>query len=201
MNKINLKGVIEDINYSHTINGVEYNKAKFVVNSEPGKEDVISLCFKKFSNPYSEGTHIEISGNVRSFSQPTGNGKNKVSIYVFTYFDSPEISEIPEFLNELEIDGRICKIDELRSTPSGKQNVHFILANNILSSDGKQKLNNYLPCVAWGKLAQEMSELKVSDKIVIKGQLHSRTYKKTMENGEVEFKVAHEILISEFAKE
>lgn len=200
MNKINLKGTIENITYSHTINGVEYNKANLLVSSEPGREDVLSLCFKKFSCPYKEGQEVLISGNVRSFSQAMENGKNKVSIYVFTYFDFPEITEVSEYLNALEIDGRVCKVEGLRTTEGGKQNLHFILANNILSGDGKQKLNNYLPCVVWGKLAQEWAGLRVSDKIVIKGQLRSREYKKLLENGEIEFRVAHEILVSEISE-
>lgn len=200
MNKINLKGTIENITYSHTINGVEYNKANLLVSSEPGREDVLSLCFKKFSCPYKEGQEVLISGNVRSFSQAMENGKNKVSIYVFTYFDFPEITEVSEYLNALEIDGRVCKVEGLRTTGGGKQNLHFILANNILSGDGKQKLNNYLPCVVWGKLAQEWAGLQVSDKIVIKGQLRSREYKKLLENGEIEFRVAHEILVSEISE-
>ena len=62
------------------------------------------------------------------------------------------------------------------------------------------KLNNYIPSVVWGKLALSLVDLKVSDKVRVKGELHSRTYKKVMPNGEIEFKTAHELIVTELEK-
>ena len=150
MNKIILKGVIRNLSYSHTINEVEYDKADLITSLKDGKEDIISLRFKKFSNPgYKDGDEVYLVGNIRSYSEKISGDKNKVSLYVFTYFDIPEVDEAgEEIINKFELDGRICKIDELRVTDSGKHNLHFILANNIISKNQNQKLNNYLPsCV------------------------------------------------------
>ena len=36
------------------------------------------------------------------------------------------------------------------------------------------------------------------DKIKVKGQLHSRTYKKILPDGELEFRTAHEGVVTEF---
>ena len=55
MNNIILKGLLRNIEYSHTIEGVEYNKAQLVSKRDGGREDVINLRFKKFSNPYEDG--------------------------------------------------------------------------------------------------------------------------------------------------
>ena len=202
MNNIILKGLLRNIEYSHTIDGVEYNKAQLLCSRDKGREDVINLRFKKFSNPYEDGKEISLIGNVRSFSEQLENGKNKVNVYVFTYMDMPPTKEYTddsqeEITNALEIDGRICKIGNLEKTPKGKTNLHFILANNIIVND-KQKLNSYLPCVAWGRLATEMANLKVSDKIEIFGELHSREYKKQLDNGEMEIRVAHEIVVLDY---
>ena len=41
--------------------------------------------------------------------------------------------------------------------------------------------------------------LKVSDKILISGQLHSRTYTKTNKDGSVEIRTAHEIVVQNYA--
>lgn len=193
MNNIILKGVIRNIEYSHTINETEYDKADLIVKRDDGSEDVISLRFKKFSNPYQEDQEIELVGNIRSYSRKLENGKNKVDIYVFTYFDVPTADDdgnIP--VNQFEIQGRICKIDPLHTTKNGKHNIHFILANNIHSGDGKQKINNYIPIVCWGNLAKEVQNYNVSDVVTVRGQLHSRTYKKVHEDGEVEILMAHE---------
>ena len=200
MNTIKLKGLLRNIQFSHQIKDVEYNKADLVVTRKDGHEDVLSLRFKKFSNPYREGQEINISGNIRSYSKHLGDGKNKVELYIFTYFDTPELDKDDhEIINEFQVDGRICKIDGLRTTKEGKQNIHFILANNLIIEESNHKLNSYLPCIAWGKLARQIAQLKVNDKIIVKGELHSREYKKVIDQdtGEFEFRVAHECVISE----
>lgn len=200
MNNIILRGTIRDIEYSHTIGNVEYNKANLVVNRHNGDEDIINLKFKKFSNPYKDGDSIELTGNVRSYSRKVSEDKNKVDLYVFTYFDRPEGEVLEEIeSNSFEIDGRVCKVNELRHGNSGKQNLHFIIANNMIVDNSTRKLNSYLPCITWGKVAAKASNLKTSDFIKCKGQLHSRTYKKYYkDSSEFELKVAHELLVTDF---
>lgn len=197
MNYVKLKGIIRNICFSHKVKDTEYDKADIIVKRFDGEDDILSLRFKKFSNPYKDDQEVELCGHIRSYSQKLDNGKNKVEIYVFTYFDLPS-KEDSEEDNIVELDGRICKLDELRVTKNGKHNIHFVLANNIISADGSQKINNYISCVAWGNLAKQMSKLKISDKIDVKGQLHSRTYKKHLDNGEVEIRTAHEVVILDF---
>lgn len=204
MNKINVKGLIRNIQPSHVIKDIEYNKADLVVTRKDGKEDVLNLRFKKFSNPYKDNQEISILGNVRSYSKQLENGKNKVELYIFTYFDNGELDENDqEIVNEFIIDGRICKIDELRNTKDSKSNIHFVIANNLIIEDSNQKLNSYLPCIAWGKLAKQISQMHVNDKIIISGELHSREYKKIIdpETGEFEFRVAHELVVNKCEQE
>ena len=130
MNKIILKGFIRNISYSHTIQDIEFCKAELVTKQENGKENLINLKFKRFSNPYKENDEIELIGNVRTYSQKFEN-KNKVDVYVFTYFDKPD--EDVESTNYVELDGRICKKGELRKTQTGKDVLDFIVANNLKS--------------------------------------------------------------------
>ena len=195
MNKIILSGQLRNIEYSHQIEDIVFNKALLIVPKENGQEDVINLKFKAFSNPYKENDRINIEGNIRSYSYKVDENKNKVIIYVFTYFDRPENEEI---INHVELDGRICKINDLRVTQSGKHNVHFILANNLISSDNSKRLNSYIPCIAWGNLAKELSKLTVNTKLKVIGTLHSREHKKILDNGEIELRVAHELVIDHF---
>lgn len=199
MNKINLKGILTTIEPSHVIQGIEFNKAHLIVSRTDGKEDVLNIRFKKFSNPYEENQEVTLTGNIRSYSSKQPDGRNKVELYVFTYFDMPELNEDDqEDVNSLELDGRICKIEPLRITKGGKHNLHLILANNLIVSDGKKKLNSYIPCIAWGQEAVELSKLPVNSKLKIKGELHSREYKKILEDGSFEFRVAHECVIKSF---
>lgn len=141
MNTITLKGIIKDIKYSHNINDIEYYKANLLVPRDNGKEDVINIKFKRFSNPYKDGDEIRLKGNIRTFSQQKNN-KNYVEVYVFTYMDTPDKEEN----NLVELDGRICKKESIRKTKDGKDVLDFILANNI--SNDKSSLNAYIPIVA-----------------------------------------------------
>ena len=199
MNEIILKGKLKGIEYSHTLNDIEYDKAYVSVRKDNlPDDDVIPIRFKKFSNYYKDGDEVELQGNIRSYSTIDDTGKHKVEVYVFTYFEIP--SEELNKNNYFEIDGNICKIDSIHKTQSGKDNIHFIIANNIFSSDGKRKVNSYIPMVAWGKVARELAKLKVGDRIKTSGQFHSRTYKKKLNDDEIEFRTAYEGLVLHFEK-
>ena len=56
------------------------------------------------------------------------------------------------------------------------------------------KLNNYIPIQCWNEVATCNSDLKVNDKILITGELHSREYKKQIDEDNYEIRVAHEIV-------
>lgn len=193
MNKIQLNGVIKNIEYSHHIQGIEFYKANLITRRENGKEDIVNLKFKKFSNPYKENQEISLIGNIRTFNRQEED-RNKVELFVFTYFDEAE--EGPN--NLAYIDGRICKKNNLRKTTSGKDVLDFILANNI--ENNGQILNVYLPCVAWGKCAKALNKLNIGDKILIQGQLQSREYKKKIAEDDYEIRVCHELSVNTFEK-
>jgi len=194
MNQIKLKGKISGIEFSHTINDIEYQKANLYVPKENAEEDIIPLKFRSNSNPgYKDGDIVVLDGNVRSYSQKTSDGKSKVNIYVFSYLDPTEDLDI---YNYFQIDGRVCKVDRLRGTNSVPR-FQFILANNIISNLNKQKINNYLPVVLYNELSNWGTKLKVSDQVLIKGQLHSRFYKKIDNQGNVSSKMALELVATD----
>ncbi len=192
MNEIVLKGVIQNIQHSHTISNIDYDRAEITV---PGiKPCTLQLRFKHYSNKYEDGQEISLIGNIRSYSEKINENKNKVHLYVFTYFDQPE----EDVDNNFIVDGRICKIDSLRKSMSGNYNIHFILANNIISKASHQKLNTYIPMVAFGKVAEEIAKLQVSDQIQVTGRLNSREYTKRLESGKEETRIAYEGIVNEF---
>lgn len=190
MNKIILKGLIRNIQFSHFIQDIEFYKAELLVTDDNGKENVINIKFKRFSNPYQEGDEVLLIGNIRTYSQKLDT-KNKVEVYVFTYFDEPEELEI----NKVELDGHICKRGDLRKTKDGKDVIDFIVANNLKLDN--QSLNCYIPCVAWGKLAKQINKMNIGDYINIIGKLQSREYKKKLSNDDFDIRIAHEVNIKE----
>ena len=205
MNKITLKNaIIKNIQPSHTVNNIEYEKADLIVKRDDGKEDLIDIRFKKFSNKYQENDKIDLVGNIRSYSKKVSENKNSVDLYVFTYFDSPEnkVEEEGKGNNIVEVDGRICKISPLKITSEDKAYIHFILANNIIAPKSAKRINSYIPTIAWGDTAKFISTLAVSDKVSIIGELQSREYKKRIGEGEDDFeiRVAKELVVKEIKK-
>jgi hypothetical protein len=197
MNLIYLKGIIKNIRYSHTIGDTTFNKADLIVRRPDGREDLIILKFKEFTLLTKEDREIELLGNIRSFSQQI-EGKNKVEIYVFSYFD--EVETQYDTSNVVKIEGKICKKDTLRKTSSRKHYIHYIMVNNIITEDG-MRLNSYIPCVAWGSLAKLIeSDYTVGDSVHIEGQLQSREYKKKISEKELELRMAHELATTTIKK-
>ena len=191
MNVINLTGIIRNIRPSHSVGNTQYNRAEIITKRQNGIEDVVDIKFKHLTNPFKDGDNISILGNIRSFSTKIDENKNKVDIYVSTYFDSG----ITDYSNTASIDGRICKIDGLYITKTHKHVLHFVIANNI-EVNGK-KLNSYIPCVAWGLLGKSMSTLKVNQKIALTGELHSREFKKKTDDN-VTINIAHEFFVTNY---
>ena len=72
------------------------------------------------------------------------------------------------------------------------------IIENIITKNNPQKLNSSIPCIAWGNTAKELSKAAVNDVISIKGEIHSREYKKYISDTDVEIRVAHEVVAIDF---
>jgi hypothetical protein len=155
--------------------------------------DIITLCFRHYSNKHQEGELVDVVGNIRSYSKKVSENKNKVNIYVFTYFDVPKYEDGIETNNSVLIDGRICKMGEPIYHKNGSVSRSFILANNIFISNNKGKINNYIPVVCWDNNVELLNNFSVNSKLKVQGKIHSRTYKK-YSNDNLEIKTAHELV-------
>ena len=178
MNNINLKGIIKDIQPSHTIDNISFDKAKLICKRTNGREDIINLRFKSFTNNYEENSEIELKGNIRSYSYKVTEDKNKVTIYVFTYFDESE--DVFESNNIVHLTGRICKMNELRNTyakklsnsinaileelemKNAKINIHVDYNEEQFYENGKDEVEFYIR-TNLGEDEKELSKLFKSD--------------------------------------
>lgn len=192
MNRITLHGTIRNIRPSHEVHGVAYSKAEFVVQRADSKADVLDLRFSNKCKVPAEGEQIDIVGNIRSHSAEQPDGHKRSEIYVYTRFELPSGEATGN--NQFDVTGKICKKDDERTTVSGKKNTRFVIASNIPIGDNK-RISAYLPCVAWGSVSKKMKDFSVTDSIHITGELHSREYKKTLENGDVEIRLARELVV------
>ena len=91
--------------------------------------------------------------------------------------------------NCIQLSGVICKQPILRRTPLGREICDIILAVNR-----RYGRADYLPCIAWGAVAQQTADMTVGQRLTIEGRVQSRVYTKVIPGG-AEERVAYEVSI------
>lgn len=129
------------------------------------------------------GCCIQVCGQIRSFNRRTEQGR-KLLISVFAELITPCGAEAA---NDVHLLGVICKPPVFRRTPLGREICDIMLAVNRAYSR-----TDYLPCIVWGRTAQEVARLPVGTPLSLSGRLQSRTYIKQLETGREE-RIAYEI--------
>ena len=81
-------------------------------------------------------------------------------------------------------------VDALRR----RDKTHLMLAVNR-----RYGRSDYLPCIAWGALAQRCAAMSVGDRLSLEGRLQSRTYKKVVDGREEE-RTAFEVSVMRLAQ-
>ena len=91
--------------------------------------------------------------------------------------------------NRAELLGTICRAPVYRRTPLGREICDVMLAVNR-----PYRRADYLPCIAWGAVAQQVSLLHTGARLTAEGRVQSRVYSKT-ENGVTTDRTAYEVSI------
>lgn len=80
-------------------------------------------------------------------------------------------------LNTVVLIGRLTRDPELRTTGSGMSVTTFTLAIGRRAQQGKDPVTDYIPVVAWGKLAELIEKhTHKGSQIGIEGRIQSRSY-------------------------
>ena len=77
--------------------------------------------------------------------------------------------------NRIQLAGSLCKTPNYRRTPLGREICDLILAVNR-----RYGRADYLPCIAWGAVAQQTRALAVGAPLCIEGRVQSRVYTKNL---------------------
>ena len=159
---------------SHTNHGESYLKFPLAVCRLSGAEDrvnVVASAALLERCPLTEGEELSVEGEVRSFNNRSGVGSRLViSVYARQMHREPGEEE-----NRLRLTGTLCKVPVYRRTPLGRDICDLMLAVNR-----RYGRTDYLPCIAWGSLALQGSQLQTGDALWLDGRLQSRTYLKTI---------------------
>ncbi len=129
------------------------------------------------------GGMLTVTGQVRSHNFREA-GNRRLLIFVFAASIAVEDGEI---LNEVILEGTLCREPTYRRTPLGRE-----ICDVMLAVPRAFHRADYLPCILWGRTAQELSACHTRDRLQIQGRLQSRIYTKVTEDGPEE-RTAYEI--------
>lgn len=173
---------------SHENHGTTYWTFPLTVARLSGAVDVLNVVASDAllsQCPVRRGLDVEAEGEVRSFNNKSGSG----SRLIITFYAKALAPSEGEPINQLSLAGVLCKPPILRRTPLGREICDLMLAVNR-----KYGRADYLPCIAWGALAQRCGALEVGDGVCVEGRLQSRKYIKIVDGGSQE-RTAFEISV------
>ena len=131
----------------------------------------------------SGGEMLTVTGQIRSHNSRV-SGKRHLLIFIFA---TQLLAEDGDPINDVILEGPLCREPTYRRTPLGRE-----ICDVMLAVPRAFRRADYLPCILWGSTAQEVSACNVRDVIRIEGRLQSRVYTKITEDGPVQ-RTAYEI--------
>ena len=186
-NHITLRGTLEGLpEYSHENHGCRLFRFYLLVPRLSGTVDRLPILADETvlnSFDLSAGHMLTVKGQIRSHNQRT-DGVRHLLIFVFA---SSIVCEDGDPLNDVYLEGVLCKDPTYRRTPLGRD-----ICDVMLAVPRPFRRADYLPCILWGRTAQEASECRVRDRLCIQGRLQSRNYTTQLSNG-TETRTAYEI--------
>ena len=188
VNQITLVGTLVDIpQFSHENHGRQFFRFLLCVPRLSGTEDILPVIAEDSLLRCVEGLTVggsyRITGQIRSHNSRT-DGTRKLLIFVFAGDIHPDDGHP---VNEVILQGPLCREPTYRRTPLGRE-----ICDVMLAVPRHFRRADYLPCILWGKTAQEVSLCHTRDLIQINGRLQSRIYTKLTEDGPIE-RTAYEI--------
>ena len=207
-NKVFVSGRIEaEFDFSHEVLWEKFYRTRVRVERLSGTEDLVPIVVsdlligRERMKTSLEGKWVEVAGQFRSYNKLGEDGRKHLDLFLFVtainvYDDKNELEEVTN-ANLIYLDGYLCKPPVFRKTPLGRQITDLLIAVN--RPYGK---SDYIPCIAWGRVAQWASEFEVGNRVKLYGRVQSREYfkrfSKDTEAGE--YRDAYEISVMRMQK-
>lgn len=186
-NSILLRGSLQSLpQFSHENHGRQFYRFILEVPRLSGAIDLLPVIAEEdILNQIDPcaGSMLTVSGQIRSHNQRS-DGSRHLMIFVFA---TQITAEEGEPVNDVILEGPLCREPTFRRTPLGRE-----ICDVMLAVPRAFRRADYLPCILWGRTAQEISACHTRDRIRIVGRLQSRVYTKLTEEGAFE-RTAYEI--------
>ncbi|MCI7726349.1 MAG: single-stranded DNA-binding protein [Clostridiales bacterium] len=186
-NHITLRGSLLSMPlYSHENHGRRFFRFYLEVPRLSGAVDVLPVIAREdvlSAMELSDGEMLTVTGQVRSHNVRE-DSRRRLLIFVFANLI---VCEDGEPLNDVVLEGPLCREPTYRKTPLGRE-----ICDVMLAVPRAFRRADYLPCILWGRTALECAQFHTRDILRITGRLQSRTYTKVLESGSEE-RTAYEI--------
>ena len=196
-NQVSIMGKIDTgFTFSHQVFGEGFYTMELLVRRLSDSEDRIPVMVSErlldITQDYT-GQYIEIHGQFRSYNRHEEK-HNRLVLSVFARevnFVEEQDESLP--VNQIFLDGFICKPPVYRKTPLGREIADMLLAVNRLC-----RKTDYIPCIVWGRNARYASGFDAGSHVCVEGRIQSREYMKKLSETECEKRVAYEVSVSKY---
>ena len=186
-NRIVLRGSLVELPcFSHENHGRKFYRFLLEVPRLSGTVDALPVIAEDRileQIDLSGGQMLTVTGEIRSHNIRE-NGRRHLLIFVFAVSIRAEDGEP---VNDVVLEGALCRDPVYRRTPLGRE-----ICDVMLAVPRPFRRADYIPCILWGSTAQQGSRCRTRDVIRICGRLQSRIYTKLTEEGAQE-RTAYEI--------
>jgi single-stranded DNA-binding protein len=186
-NIIALRGELAGLpEFSHENHGRRFYRFELNVRRLSGSVDTLPVIAEGSlmeTVDLSGGEMIAVTGQIRSHNLRS-NGSRRLLIFVFA---TSITAEDGEPVNHVLLEGPLCREPNYRCTPLGRE-----ICDAMLAVPRAFRRADYIPCILWGRTAQEIANCHTRDRIRICGRLQSRRYTKQTEEGPIE-RMAYEV--------
>lgn len=193
-NKVYVAGVVkENPKLSHELKNEKFYSFHLEVPRLSGQVDLVPLTVSEQllqqNKEIKVGAHIACNGQLRSYNKKI---KNSIKLIITVFVREFVAYDESKNTNELELVGFLCKEPNYRTTPLKREICDLLLAVNR-----HYNKSDYLPCITWGAVANDVKEWNVGDKVKLVGRIQSRTYNKRVGENETVERIAYEVSVSE----
>ncbi|MDR1209923.1 MAG: single-stranded DNA-binding protein [Clostridiales bacterium] len=200
-NVINIIGrVASDFVFSHEVFSEGFYNFNAEVRRLSDNSDLLPITI---SDRLTAGLDIKpgqitsISGQIRSYnSYIESEGRNRLVLTIFAKEFAPLEDENAENLNDVYLNGYVCKPPIYRTTPFGRE-----IADLLLAVNRSYNKSDYIPCIAWGRNAHFAGKFSVGDNVRVWGRMQSRIYQKKQPDGSVTERTAFEVSIAKLERD
>lgn len=192
-NEVTLRGTVtaEPV-WSHDNHGRRFYRVPLQVPRLSGQSDVLPVLLSEdMLARAAVDAPVQITGQLRSYNNKSGVGRRLV-LTVYAVSIEPDNGS-PQ--NRIILSGTLCKPPVLRRTPLGRS-----ICDLMLAVPRRYSRTDYLPVIAWGRLAVQLGTYETGNTISAEGRVQSRLYTKQTAAG-IQERTAYEVSLMRLLEE